>query len=347
MFHSTAFLGSRWLGHFIDSRLAIINDDKLMNQRKSVCCVEATIGVQGDDGQVVDCPVQVLDHLPPSDMFQAFDFEQFTIDRLTLSNNITDNDGSKEILEPPMSLREWMERVKPMIETENDDQDEEDLYSVSERTLLQLHALFIPIVRKIFQEHGFYKYGLRTYTTGTNETSKNPLVLLPHDLILQKYARPNYRKAADQYAQYLHNDAWFDENDYADSEYSPVAMVNVWFILNETPPRNTLVFRETTADQVRTSHMLHAHPVHTRNQAVVYDKDMAWGRFYVFIAGQRADLAPTTSKGDDSVDATTSSSSPVLLHGALTLPGDKSDVSQTDEIRRSVEMRYMLHAPKR
>ena len=34
-------------------------------------------------------------------------------------------------------------------------------------------------------------------------------------------------------------------------------MINVWFILNEHPPSNHLVFHETTQDKVLQSHMLH------------------------------------------------------------------------------------------
>jgi hypothetical protein len=287
----------------------------------------STVGVQGEDGKVEACLVRVAQRLPANtDTVHVYTFDQFIVKSADDSVNVNLNDcetqeeSSCSLLGQDLSLSKWMQRVKPLVEA-GDSGDEDEIYSLSERTLMKLHDLFIPIVRQAILEHGFYASGLIDYNL--------------ENLQIKKYAKPNYRKATDQYAQYLHNDAWIacTTEDEANNEApATVAMVNVWFVLNDRPHSNTLVFWETNSvDTVRASHMLHAHPVHTRHQTVAYDGDMAWGRFYVFVAGQRQD---TLAK--------------LLLHGALSLSKDVSnDSNEYEKIRRSVEMRYLLHAPKR
>ena len=107
-------------------------------------------------------------------------------------------------------------------------------------------------------------------------------------------------------------------------------MVNVWFVLNDYPPDNTLVFLETEASKTVQSHMLHVTPNHIRDKTVVHDQSMKWGSFYLFVAGQLM------------------TSERVLLHGALTLPdtltNEASDTGRLN-MRRSVEMRYTVHVP--
>ena len=100
----------------------------------------------------------------------------------------------------------------------------------------------------------------------------------------------------------------------------------MWFVLNETSNvDNTLVFLETTADNVIQSHMLHISPSQVDNQTVVYADNMRWGKFYLFVAGQ------------------VNTEERVLLHGAMNLPTSEQD-NNPPEARRSVEMRYTIHA---
>ena len=131
-----------------------------------------------------------------------------------------------------------------------------------------------------------------------------------------RYAEPTVRGGKKTYAEYLHNDAWYDDD-------APLAMVNVWLILNDSdaPPRNQLVFTAVDADEAIPSpseHMLHA-GVSTDEVAC---EAMSWGRFYVFVSGQRK-----TARH-------------VLLHGAADVPW----IEDSGEDRRSCELRYTIQA---
>jgi len=130
-----------------------------------------------------------------------------------------------------------------------------------------------------------------------------------------RYAEPTVRGGKKTYAEYLHNDAWYDDD-------GPLAMVNVWLILNDSdaPPRNQLVFCACdAADAIPSAseHMLHA-GVSTDEVAC---EAMSWGRVYVFVSGQRK-----TARR-------------VLLHGAADVPW-----IDAGEDRRSCELRYTIQA---
>ena len=129
-----------------------------------------------------------------------------------------------------------------------------------------------------------------------------------------RYAEPTVRGGKKTYAEYLHNDAWYDDD-------GALAMINVWLILNETPPRNQLVFCACdAADAIPSAsgHMLHAG---VSTDEVVCEA-MSWGRFYVFVSGQRK-----TARR-------------VLLHGAADVPW----IEDSGEDRRSCELRYTIQA---
>jgi hypothetical protein len=166
------------------------------------------------------------------------------------------------------------------------------------------------------------------------ETTQAPAAA--SSLRIHKYAKPNLRNTDIHYANYLHNDAWITQADY--QETGKVAMVKVWFVLNDTPPDDTLVFFETAAANTLPSHMLHVSASQVQNHTMVYDKAMMWGSFYLFVAGQL------------------DTSQRLLLHGAMDfLPVPRREIAPTDATsttsattnrvrRRSVEMRYTVHA---
>ena len=114
------------------------------------------------------------------------------------------------------------------------------------------------------------------------------------------------------YADYLHNDAWFGGTTRT------LALINVWLVLNESPPANHLAFHETDAAKTSCTHMLKARFEETRGATLVYDGGMCWGKFYCFVSGQR------------------STSERVLLHGAIDVP------NAPPLPRASVEMRFAV-----
>lgn len=285
------------------------------------------VGVQGENGQADECHVAVAGDLGKQDAYanlvRVFTFEEFQT-------------------ESGQPLNEWMEQIKPEIEETNDesvdgdeddgDVDDEDYYEDrGEKALSRLHDEFLPIVKDILRQNP------NLYTHGMVEDERD----LGRDFHLKKYARPNHRTATSHYASYLHNDAWIPwdkdgDNDTSTSSTVKVAMMNVWFVLNDQPPSNSLVFWETAADNTVQSHMLHAKPSDVEHSTVVYDKTMQWGRFYLFVAGQL-----NTSKR-------------VLLHGAMDVPSSTETTvaseantpppsRHNDVVRRSVEMRYTVH----
>ena len=126
-----------------------------------------------------------------------------------------------------------------------------------------------------------------------------------------RYAEPTVRGGKKTYAEYMHNDAWYDED-------GALAMVNVWFVLNDRPPRNQLMFCACdAADAIpsASAHMLHA-SVATDEVAC---EEICWGRFHIFASGQR------------------NTSQRVLLHGAADVPW-----IDPGEDRRSCELRYTI-----
>ena len=172
-------------------------------------------------------------------------------------------------------------------------------------TLNEIQAQFLIVVDSIIANHGLFP--------------------LASSCTLRPYTLPSVRtKEPDgsfsTFASYLHNDAWYDANDIN----VPFGMINVWFILNQDPPTNHLVFHRTQKSAVRQTHMLHGTISGVSNKDVVYDKNASWGKFYCFVSGQRND-------SDD-----------VLLHGAMDIL-DSDSVAK--ERRRSCEMRFTLHAP--
>jgi hypothetical protein len=176
----------------------------------------------------------------------------------------------------------------------------ESIESCDEETLQEVHKRFSQVVKSILAENRLYRTGLSDI--------EDPQVVL--------YAKPSVRLAGSKYADYMHNDAIFADEGNADNK--PLAMINVWFVLNDTPPSNLLMFHEAKTVNLRMSHMLHANYDHMLDETLFYDKDMCWGSFYCFISGQLE------------------SSESMLLHGAVDVPG------LSMEPRRSAEMRYIV-----
>ena len=176
----------------------------------------------------------------------------------------------------------------------------ENIESEDKETLREVHKRFIQVVQSILADN-------RLYRTGLSEV-EDPRVVL--------YANPSVRLAGSKYADYMHNDAIFADEGNADEK--PLAMINIWFVLNDTPPSNLLMFHEAKAVNTRMSHMLHATYDHMLDETLFYDEDMCWGAFYCFISGQLE------------------SSENMLLHGAVDVPG------LSMEPRRSAEMRYIV-----
>jgi hypothetical protein len=176
----------------------------------------------------------------------------------------------------------------------------ESIESCDEETLEEVHKRFSQVVKSIVVDN-------RLYRTGLTEV-EDPQVVL--------YATPSVRLAGSKYADYMHNDVIFADEGNADDK--PLAMINIWFVLNDTPPSNLLMFHESKAVNTRMSHMLHANYDHMLEETLFYDKDMCWGSFYCFISGQLE------------------SSENMLLHAAVDVPG------LSTEPRRSAEMRYIV-----
>lgn len=199
------------------------------------------------------------------------------------------------------------------------DSDEED----GEQALLHdLHEFFLPVVRSVIHEKGLFQSVINQ--------KKSPISI-------RRYGKAQIRRDAHSYAGYLHNDVWRKANDPSDPTF--VALVNVWLVLNDEPPSNSLVFCQTTASLCHQSHMLHGSMENftfeqqtttmSKQQSlpppiIHYDPRMAWGRFYVFVSGQ--------VQGDCDTDR-------VLLHGAM----DHLPSRIPREIRQSLEMRYQVH----
>ena len=280
-------------------------------------------------------------------------------DLTTTTNNNNEGNYKRNVV----SLRQVMERLRPQIENEppyleeeNDDYDEgdEDDDDPRERALLYLHDVLVPVVREILQDHELYASQLARASSSSSSQNKSN-----SSICIRRYAKPTYRNDPSHYANYLHNDAWWKKND-DDVDHDnddddtaappPLAMVNLWLVLNDVPPSNTLVFWETNlpSRNVRPSHMLHATATTTCTSTntddggdddgvvVVYDRHMAWGRLYAFVAGQRQ-CAATTTKQQQQMQQS------VLLHGAMEVGGG----GDQGEIRRSVELRYTVHLQAR
>jgi hypothetical protein len=311
--------------------------------------IPGTVGVQGDqnkDGSttVEECPVQFVGSLAHRacgncfdgdvddnnsidnnrccryhDKVQVFRFDQFQV--VNVNHDVNNHNVTSKIC-----LKDYMDQIKSKLRVieqnqdehdnvlDDDDKEEENAYlDPQDRILAAMHDAFLPIVQDILDQHGFF-------TSLTHNHS---------NIQIQKYSRPNYRQVDNQYANYLHNDTWIQSLDPDnDDSNQRLAMVNIWFVLNNTPPSNTLVFLETLAGHTRQSHMLHASMEHCRDQRVHYDADMAWGRFYLFVSGQM-----TTENSDQRV----------LLHGAATVPQEGASSLLRGEVRQSIEMRYTLH----
>jgi hypothetical protein len=193
------------------------------------------------------------------------------------------------------ALHEYMESCKDRIEQCN------------EVTLNELHERFVGVVESVIGERGLY-------------SSEFPAGAQPR---VERYAAPNVRGAGAAFAPYLHNDAWYTTGTDA------VGLVNIWFVLNEQPPSNQLVFHRTSAAEVLQTHMLHGVFDSVHGKTVVFDEQMSWGRFYCFVSGQVA----------------CSERERVLLHGAMDIPPAVAQQAAGDgNKRRSCEMRYTLHA---
>ena len=200
------------------------------------------------------------------------------------------------------------------------------------QTLRDLHERFRTIVRDVLMSKKLYHSALGEMIQDAMD--QGPSVGL--------YATPNVRLGRGTYATFLHSDAVLPGNTSsvsrdadATTDSSPttmrssssstsVAMMNVWMVLNDTPPSNQLVFYETLQEHtLAMDGKLHAKYEHLQGKTLVYDRDMCWGSFYCFVSGQTQ---------------STSSGSPVLLHGAVDIPGSGSNREQ----RKSVELRYVV-----
>lgn len=174
--------------------------------------------------------------------------------------------------------------------------------------LREVQQRFLPIVEEVLAKKGLFdsirgKHGV---------------------LEVQPYTEPTVRGEGSTFAGYLHNDAWYESNS------NIVGMVNIWFILNDSPPRNHLVFHSASKVTVSQTHILHGVYDNICGKTVVYDQKMSWGRFYCFVSGQ-ATAADT-----------------VLLHGAMDVcPPNAADKTKTPERRRSCEMRFTIHDTER
>jgi hypothetical protein len=294
-----------------------------------------TIGAHnGETKNVEDCVVTLAGDLrlcerslAYQDLVQVFDFDDFMI-TITGGSSTTENIGDNGIKNTE-SLREFMVRSKDKLDCLD--------VEISGPVLQDIHERFLPIVEHIIDTNGLYASRLQGA-----------------DFSLTMTGAAQARHVSDQYACYLHNDIWMnggegqedeektnqddDGNNISNSREEQgcarllnhrVALVNIWFVLNSTPPKfNTLVFYETSADKTRQAHMLHGLVEDVRHCTVVYDETMCWGRFYLFVSGQ--------------VDT----SERILLHGALNMDHDKAQTdvaAKAAETRRSVEMRYTVY----
>ena len=285
-----------------------------------------------------------------------------------------------------VSLRHIMNQLQPFL-CGNDNDNDDDLLDENyeplhkdrlrrDQILTYLHDLFQFVVETVVQQQA-ETYQLYASVLGQPQHCRrhNPhhhhatQHTRTNTIAIRKYAVPNYRSASDQYAMYLHNDAYWTttttrtENNKDDESPPPVAMINIWLALNDEMaprPQNTLVFWETSRRRhTRQSHMLHAllpdactqsqsqSQLQQQRPLLVYDRTaLYWGRFYMFVAGQR---------GDDDDDGNNNNNNDdddrVLLHGAMDLPGLSSSLASNDDnksdvptsVRRSIELRYTLH----
>jgi len=180
-------------------------------------------------------------------------------------------------------------------------------------TLRDLHQHFRGIVQQIVQEKKLYHSALHDVL--------DPTVAL--------FATPNVRVGRGSYARFLHCDATFakatsniSDNNNNSSSSTPRAMLNIWICLNDTPPRNQLMFYScgTRQETHPTPTLSHAVYKHVQGQTLVYDATMCWGSFYCFVAGQAQ------------------SAEPILLHAGVDLPDDDAAAP----FRKSVELRYVV-----
>lgn len=157
---------------------------------------------------------------------------------------------------------------------------------------------------------------------GTNTSGGGPLPCVE----VAPYATPNVRLVKGRYANFLHSDAVFPAvsslsrknknipSSDNTSTSAPLAMINVWIPLNDTPPdNNMLTFCELPQEQSNIyDNKLVGHVDHVEGNTLVYSDQMCWGSFYCFVAGESA------------------SSERVLLHGAV-------DIETKNEGHASVE----------
>jgi hypothetical protein len=315
-----------------------------------------TIGAHNDETQnVQDCAVTLAGDLELCerslayrDLVQVFNFDDFVTTTTTALPTTGHGDHvtttTTTTTTTTESLKEFMARSRDKL----DCLDDVEISDSAGMLLQDIHERFLPIVENIIGHKGIYASRLQGA-----------------DFSLAMTGTAQARHASDQYAGYLHNDIWMkevqggggggggeeeggeaqtalDENSNIRVKQccAPppprrllnhrVALVNIWFVLNETPPKsNTLVFYETSADKTRQAHMLHGLVDDVQDCTVVYDETMCWGRFYLFVSGQ--------------VDT----SERILLHGALNMDQDQAQrtgvVAEAVETRRSVEMRYNVY----
>jgi hypothetical protein len=166
-------------------------------------------------------------------------------------------------------------------------------------TLKSLHVRFRGIVHEIILQHKLYHSANLIGNCCINSTigagGENPLSSTgAASSMVALYATPNVRLGRGKYATFLHSDATFSCN----SPTAPVAMLNIWIMLNDTPQTNNHVMfylgqkKETCHDKSRKmlygnyDHMMITQEEQNDSKTLVYDDQMCWGSFYCFVAGQ-------------------------------------------------------------
>lgn len=236
-----------------------------------------------NDLKMIPCPVEVCGNLrdSPHPKVQVLGFDQF--------------DGLGQIM---AATRERIESID-----KNDKGDDDN----NQNFLWKVHLKFSQVVKEIILHRGL-DVSAKTVMSDT--------------LHVSLYARPTVRSEGSAHADFLHNDKIFYAHDLVqeeNAEETPLAMVNVWMILNDRPPKNHLVFLDIPDARCgRTAHILHPHFEQVEGKRVFYDKGMCWGSFYCFVSGE-----PSCHEQ-------------MLVHGALDIDGNEG-------ARRSIEMRFLIH----
>ena len=236
-----------------------------------------------NDLKMIPCLVEVCGNLrdSPNPKVKVLGFDQF--------------DGLGQAM---TASRERIESIGNNDEGNNDD---------NQKFLREIHSKFLQVVKEVILHRGL-------------EVSSKTAI--SDNLHVSLHAHPTVRSEGSVHADFLHNDKIFYAHDFlqdGNAEEMPLAMVNVWMILNDQPPTNHLVFLEIPdARHGRMTHILHPHFEQVEGKRVFYDEGMCWGSFYCFVSGE-----PSYHEQ-------------MLVHGALDIDGNEG-------ARRSMEMRFLIH----